>query len=267
MYQALYKELSPQMLQEYLRRVGLDSKDLHQGLDCALLDKVIYAHQCNIPFETLDIYQTGGDISLATDRVFDKLVARRRGGFCFELNGLLDKLLRVIGYQTRSCLARVINRGDCLPPSLHRLSLVEIGNSLYLADVGLGGTAPASALKLKEGTQTDVLGERFSLEQDGKLCWVLYYHASDGLKKLIHFNISPQLEVDFLTANYYCAHAPDSLFVANRIVSLRKPNGRVQIFNNTFKLVENGITVVERTVDSDEDRRIVLGKYFGIEGY
>jgi len=270
MYEELYEELSPQMLQEYLQRIGVDpqeiERELSQGLDKVVLDKLIYAHQCSVPFETLDTCGSGGDISLATADVFDKLVTRRRGGFCFELSGLFDKLLRGVGYKTISCLARAVIRRDYLPPNLHRLSFVEIDGDLYLADVGFGGPVPASALKLEEGDQTDAVGERFSLVLDENGWWMLSRHTADGLQKILCFNTIPQIEVDFVTANYYCANAPDSHFVINRIVSMRRPNGSVQIFNDLFKVIENGELVIEREIESDEDRRALLSEYFGIEG-
>ena len=266
MYEELYEELSPQMVEEYLLRIGLDAQIIAEGPTKEVLDRLIFAHQCSVPFETLDCCGTGGDIPLATSAVFDKIVTRRRGGYCFELSGLFDKLLRALGYQTSSCLARAVIRRDYLPPNLHRFSLVEMEDGTYMADVGFGGPVPSSALKLEPGIQADTTGERFSFELDDQGWWMLYRHLPDGLQKLLYFNTMPQLEVDFLTASYYSAWAPDSHFVVNRIVSLRRPNGSVQIFNDTFKVIENGVTVVEKTVESPEERAVLLREHFGIEG-
>jgi N-hydroxyarylamine O-acetyltransferase len=294
MYEGLYQDLTPQMLRDYLQRIGLDAQEVQvDGPTKKTLDRLVFAHQSSVPFETLDTYGTGSDIPLETERIYDKLVTRRRGGYCFELNGLFDKLLRALGYQARSCLARAVIRRDYLPPSLHRVPLVELDGALYLADVGFGGPVPASALRLETGIQTDAVGESFSLElDDGKrrpnanaesgqidrktACndlagasqgwWMLYRLTPDGPQKLICFNTEPQLEVDFITPNYYCAHAPDSHFVVNRIVNLRLPSGSAQLFNDTFKLIKNGQVIEEKTVASTTERLALLREYFCIEG-
>ncbi|MDR0350132.1 MAG: arylamine N-acetyltransferase [Coriobacteriales bacterium] len=261
MYEELYEGLSPQMLDAYLARVGLTDTRLAPTRES--LDTLIYAHQLAVPFDTLDSSDFGLVVSLATRDIFEKLITRRRGGYCFELNGLFDKLLGALGFTTRSCLARAVINRDYLPPCLHRMPIVELDGVLHLADVGFGGPLPASSLPLEVGIHTDRLGERFRLSRDAPSSWLLERQTGEAWQRLLLFDDLPRLEVDFVTPNYYCCMAPDSHFVLNRIVNLRTPGGATQIFNTTFKQTTKGETT-ERPIAEAADLRDLLAQHFGI---
>jgi N-hydroxyarylamine O-acetyltransferase len=290
MYEGLYEGLTQQMCVAYLKRIGIGTEDdgrvdCSHNADCGdasggtsgsdelpaptlrTLDALIYAHQCAVPFETLDSSDLGLDVSLATRDIFDKIVARRRGGYCFELNGLFDKLLQALGFKVRSCLARAVINRDYLPPQLHRMPVVELDGTLRIADVGFGGPIPASSLPLAQGVQTDSLGEGFRLSRDDKEgdgdWWLLERRAAGGWQRLLLFSTQPQHEVDFVAPHYYCATSPESHFVINRIVNLRTPAGMVQLFNKHFKRTEAG-TVTERAVEDEADLVELLSSSFGI---
>jgi N-hydroxyarylamine O-acetyltransferase len=263
MHEELYEKLSRPMLEAYLKRIGIDIDNGLPEPTVSTLDALIYAHQCSVPFETLDSSDLGLDVSLATAQLFDKIVTRRRGGYCFELNGLFDKLLQALGFATHSFLARAIINRDYLPPQLHRIPLVEYEGKLCIADVGFGGPVPTSSLLLVEGVQPDSIGERFRLTQDAEGWWLLERHLEDGWQKLLLFSAQRQLDVDFVTPNYYCAHAPESFFVINRIVSLRTPSGAIRLFNNSLKHTEGDVTT-ETTIEGHEELRETLSTNFNI---
>jgi N-hydroxyarylamine O-acetyltransferase len=284
MYEGLCEGLDSAMLRSYLERICSRNDSLGGHAACGTggpddgqlpeptietLDALIYAHQCSIPFETLDTSVFGLEISLATRDVFDKIVTRQRGGYCFELNTLFDKLLRALGYHVRSCLARAVINRDYLPPQLHRLPFVKLDGMLHMADVGFGGPTPAGSLALKEGIQSDTIGEVFRLSQEPCDWWLLERRLTnerqkEGWQKLLLFNTQPQPDVDFITPNYYCSKSPDSHFVINRIVNLRTPTGMVQLFNNTFKRIENGVTS-ERIIEDQKQLPELLNSSFGIK--
>ncbi|MFT7700048.1 MAG: N-hydroxyarylamine O-acetyltransferase, partial [Candidatus Krumholzibacteriia bacterium] len=117
----------------YLARVGLEGvpKPDESGL------RALHEAQfLNIPFENFDI-PLGRGVSLDAHHVFDKLVNHRRGGYCFELNGLMLEALLAAGFQARPILARVHLEPE--PSGLtHQMSLVELDGRSWLMDVGFG---------------------------------------------------------------------------------------------------------------------------------
>lgn len=97
------------------------------------------AHNCAIPFENLDVLLPR-EIQLDESALEEKLLHARRGGYCFEQNGLFERALREIGFNVRSLLGRVIlTHPSHLPPRTHRLLLVDVEGERWIADVGLAG--------------------------------------------------------------------------------------------------------------------------------
>ena len=97
--------LGAQETRAYLARLGLERPERPTR---EALDDLVYAHQCSIPFETIDMYRCTEPPDLEPAHVFDKLVTQRRGGYCFELNTLFEALLASLGYQVRPCLCRAV---------------------------------------------------------------------------------------------------------------------------------------------------------------
>src|SRR5690606_36486392 len=121
----------------YLARIGISRPP---AADAAGLDALQQAHRSTIAFENLDI-PLGREISLDPGQVFDKMVTRRRGGYCFEHNQLFLRALRAIGFQARPLLARGwLGAGDDIPPRAHTLNLVQIDGADWIADAGFGGS-------------------------------------------------------------------------------------------------------------------------------
>lgn len=102
-------------------------------------------HNCTIPFENLDVLLPR-EMHLDDRSLEEKLITARRGGYCFEQNGVFERVLRELGFTVRSLLGRVVLANPPnLPPRTHRLLLVELDDELWIADVGFGGqtlTAP-----------------------------------------------------------------------------------------------------------------------------
>ena len=106
MYDIIYEELSSDEIKKYLERIGFTETP---KVSKACLDELIYLHQCHVPFECLDTYHTDVMIPLDKASLYDKIVTRHRGGFCFELNGLFCLLLRGLGFDAYSVMCRVAN--------------------------------------------------------------------------------------------------------------------------------------------------------------
>ncbi len=117
-------------------------------------------HNCTIPFENLDVLLPR-EIQLDDQSLEDKLVIARRGGYCFEQNGVFERVLRELGFNVRSLLGRVVlsnppalpprtqlSNPPALPPRTHRLLLVELEGEKWIADVGFGGQTLTAPIRL-----------------------------------------------------------------------------------------------------------------------
>ena len=146
-----------QAVGRYLKRIGLESG--------GSLADLVRAHLRNVPFENLDIWQKI-PLSLDPDDLFDKIVARRRGGFCYELNGLFAILLERLGYRVARYSAQVIGEGRVGPPFDHlTLGVRKPGGGAVeqLVDVGFG-EGPRRPMPMAAGAELDDIAGRWRLE-------------------------------------------------------------------------------------------------------
>ena len=260
----MYDELCAPIpdLDKYLLRLGLKRPAKY---DLDFLDSMIFAHQCNIPFENLEVHEEGLQIPLSTDRLFDKIVERKRGGYCFELNALFARALEACGYDLFSVLARVIIGEDFSIPSLHRLAIVNIDNDQYVCDVGFGGAQPGFALKIEDGYSKSFCGQTFNIKKNNGKWMISYVPRSGGVEEpTMEFLTVNTEEVDFFAPNFYCCAHEDSVFVQSRFVNLRTLNGSKSIFENQFAINEDGKRT-EMEITDDEQLTELLVSHFGIE--
>ena len=148
-------------LTAYLGRIGVSQP---QTVSAATLRDLHRAHQTAVPFENLSIHLSE-PISLAERDLLDKIVTRRRGGFCYELNGAFALLLEALGAQVTRVAARTTDREGQLGPPFDHLALIvrtADGAGPWLADVGFGGHSTYPLLFDRRDGQDDP-GGRFVL--------------------------------------------------------------------------------------------------------
>ena len=141
MYEDYYSHITD--IEAVFSRIGLSG--LYPGSfkpDLPHLSGLIHAFQTHIPFEDLDSSLLGESIRLDIPGLFDKLILRRRGGFCFELNGFFEQLLRDLGYDGFSVFCRIVRGRDYIPPCTHRGIIVKLDQTRSYCDVGFGGPSP-----------------------------------------------------------------------------------------------------------------------------
>ena len=108
------------MVNEYLRALDLHDCELDYGFLCELVGR----HVATFPFSSVGC-RLGEDLPLDFDSLFNRIVVRRRGGYCFEQNGFLYEVLEELGFSPKLYLARVIYDQDIHPGLSHRISIVE----------------------------------------------------------------------------------------------------------------------------------------------
>jgi N-hydroxyarylamine O-acetyltransferase len=218
-------------------------------------------HIETIPFENLDIHSRR-PIVLDEAAFFEKLIRRRRGGVCYELNGLFAALLRALGFQVRYLSGRVSSDGiRDTGPEFDHLLLEVTWNGSWLVDVGFGD-AFAEPLPMAPGLWASQ-GKMFRLEPRGG-DWALWQELPDGRRRLLYvFSRVPRRLEEFSEMCHYHQNSPDSVFRKNLLCTRKTVTGRVTLSGNNLIITSQGQRRV-RTLEKADDVERALFDYFGI---
>ena len=244
----------------YLDRIGIAKA---KPPTVEFLDELIYAHQCTVPFDNLDVCEKALIPSLGIADLFDKIVIRRRGGYCFELNALFGALLKTLGYTVRPYMARVLLRSIPYPLISHRANFVTIDGRDYIADVGFGGPQPTFAVPLEDGLTTTKNGQAFTTHKLDEGWWELGYTGSTGEEQMVQRMCMARVgEEDFVPLSFFQAANPESVFRTTRMVNVKTADGALNLRNSTLTSFSGGERS-EREVSEDE-LDILLEEKYGI---
>jgi N-hydroxyarylamine O-acetyltransferase len=242
---------------QYFRPVKPDAQTL-QGLHLA--------HMQNVPFENLDI-GLKRPIFLTEEALWNKIVAQKRGGFCYELNGLFAWLLKEIGFDVTYLNARVYNREGELGIDFDHLALlVNIPNESipWLADVGFGDSFNLPLNFEERGEQKQGL-RSYRLEQigDGYITWQKNY--DDSWERQYFFDLQPRkFPIDYEPACSYHQTSAASSFTRGSIISRATSDGRVSLEAGRLILTKTGQRS-EHLLANEEEYQARLKEYFGLE--
>ena len=199
-------------VEDYLERIGYRGGREPGAENLAALVK---AHRLAVPYETLDLWR-GRHVTLATETLFDKIVTHRRGGYCYELNGLFAALLRELGYNVREYFGRWLfgDRDPAVPRRNHRVVVVALaGHPNLIVEVGIAYPFLMAPLGFVFDVSQPVGRQVYRVVRDPTLSAVVEIRTRDGAwERLLSFDTSPQLPIDFAYANHWCRTHPESVF-------------------------------------------------------
>ncbi|THB80211.1 MAG: arylamine N-acetyltransferase [Desulfobacteraceae bacterium] len=246
-------------LETYFNRI-----DYSGGTDISLntLTDLHHAHFHAIPFENFDIL-LGRGIDLDPRAVFNKLVLMKRGGYCFELNGLFLHALLSLGFEARALLARVHLTGT---PSGrgHQLELVSIDGKDWVVDVGFGLNSPRRPLSIEMDKPLSEDGRTIRLT-DGGHFGIMFQALENGeWKDLYSFDLGYVFAPDIAYGNHYTSTHPDTFFTNSRVAGIPFTGGGITLMDRTLKITQNGRQDVQILPDSPAYLDAVT-KHFGIE--
>ena len=248
----------------YLERLGF-----HDALEpsARTLAALHYAHLLSVPFENLDIH-LGIPIVLELDRLFRKIVLNRRGGFCYELNGLFAALLADLGFEVTLLSARVVGEAVPLGPEFDHMALrvtcpADGDDVRWLCDVGFGDSF-LTPLRLDDrGDQAD---ERraYRLEDEADHLW-LWARGDDGRwNRQYRFTLIPRRLADFAPMCDFQQSSPSSPFTHKRVATRATPDGRVTVRDNRLIVTTRGVKR-EEPIEHDAHFRALLLERLGLD--
>ena len=242
-------------LDAYFERIGYDGP---REATMATLRAITLKHPDRIPFENLDVL-LGRGISIVPADVDAKLIAGGRGGYCYEQNGLLKRVLEALGFQVEGLMARVkwMLPDDAPPrPRSHQVLGVQLDGETWLVDAGFGGCVLTAPLRLFSDAEQDSPHGKFRIvdtETDGVAERQVQADLSGRWAPLYQVSQGGWAEIDYEQANYFTYTHPSSHFTWSMTVGRTTPNARYALKNNRFTHRDlTGAVVEQRDLSSDE---------------
>ena len=244
----------------YLRRIGFNSTP---EINFETLHALQRLHLQTVPYENLDIIRNI-PLSLDVNDVYDKIVTRKRGGYCFELNGLFAWLLRSLGFKTTEYLSRFLANDPVVPIRCHRVISVSLDGRDYLCDVGVGRVVPRMPIPIIVGTLNEQNGETYKLVEDDFLGYVLCDWKHDTWRRIYAFTKEQQIDADFEMASYYCEKHPDSIFRIADKVHIFTENGRKSVAGREVRIfTPEGVQEINPSTEAEYEELLQI--HFGIK--
>ncbi|MCW8345256.1 arylamine N-acetyltransferase [Vibrio sp. ZSDZ65] len=246
-------------LNQYLSKLGVAC---HITVD---LDGLRKLHKCQhrrIPFENFDV-AAGRAIRLGLDNLFEKLVLSERGGYCFEVNGLLLHVLQAVGFDGRALLARVHLSGE---PSgrTHQVSLITLNDQRWIVDAGFGSQTPRQPLLLEVGQEQHIDYQTFRFIAEERYGFMLQVKRDNEWFDLYSLDLSFVCQGDIECGNHYTSTSQHSVFTSATIAALPIENGMITLLDNTLKITQ-GDSVVSIEAPFDDRYAEQVKKHFNID--
>jgi N-hydroxyarylamine O-acetyltransferase len=244
--------------QAYLERIHY-----HDSLTptAETLRKLQLAHLHTVPFENLSIH-IGEPIVLDDEALFAKIVRRRRGGFCYELNGLFAALLSALGFHVIKLSAAVARDETSYGPAFDHMTLLVALEERWLVDVGFGDSF-LEPLRL-DSREIQVQADRaYRIEKDDTYLR-MSQRDSDGVwSNQYRFTPTPHQYADYAAMCHYHQTSPESHFTQRRVCSRATPEGRITLSGMRLITTQNGERQEQELADEMAYTQALL-THFGI---
>jgi N-hydroxyarylamine O-acetyltransferase len=250
-------------IRTYLERIGYDKP---VRLEAESLFGLHRAHLLTVPFENLDIH-LGTPVQLTEQALWEKIILHKRGGFCYELNGMFAWLLREIGFEVTYLNGRVYNsEGERGQEFDHLTLLVRLPTSeqYWLADVGFGDSF-FEPLRFEHNSEQAQGLRTYRLDPATNGYDLLRGDFEGKWDRQYFFDLQPRnFPADYETACSYHQTSPKSSFTQARVISLATPDGRITLDSKFLTITTNGKRI-RRKLKGEREFQEYLKEYFGIE--
>ncbi len=248
-------------LDAYFKRIGYEGS---RAPTLETLKALHFAHALAIPFENLNVL-AGRPILLDLSSLQEKLIAEERGGYCFEVNALFVAALRALGFDVTTLIGRVRWKA---PEELetnrsHMLSVVDLPEGRFLADVGFGGLTMTGPIPFMTNSELETPHEPRRLIAQGT-GFELQARLGEDWAPIYRFTMEPNGPVDYEQASWFTSTHPSSIFVQFLIAARPEADCRKILFNTEFTIRDMAGKADTRQLESVDEMAEVLASHFGI---
>jgi N-hydroxyarylamine O-acetyltransferase len=226
------------------------------------IKKLQNSHLNTFPFSNLGVL-LHENLSLESQVLFDRVVTKKRGGYCFEQNKILFDVLKYLGFQCDIVLGRVLHNRNIDVPRTHRITRVALAGSNYIVDVGFGPLCPREPLLLDSESPQNQGDAIYRIIQPDPKCYLLQKKEIDGWFTLYSFDNGIYTEADCLCGHHYSSTHPDAVFVNNLVVSLKSYDDIRFLRNGEFHRAGGGKNTITK-ISSKENLSEILIEEFGL---
>jgi N-hydroxyarylamine O-acetyltransferase len=220
------------------------------------------AHLLAVPFENLSIH-AGEPIVLEDEALFTKIVERRRGGFCYEDNGLFAALLRALGFDVVMLSAGVAKAEGGFSPDFSHMALMISLERRWLVDVGFGDSFYEPLLLDEKEEQQQ--GERaYRIQPDGERLILMRRDRGEEWKAQYRFTLQPHSFSDYEEMCRFHQTSPESHFTRGRICTRATEGGRITLSEMRLINTSESGERHERVLTNQEEYEDTLRQQFGI---
>ncbi len=248
-------------LAAYFDRIGLSGC----STDLLAVKSLQRAQIAAIPFENVQPFL--GEVPvLDLDSIWQKLVVRKCGGYCFELNALLGAALEEIGFSSRKVLARVRMGAKQGGARTHLAFVVTLDGVEWLVDAGFGGQTPREPVCISTGDAQQIGDHVFRIRfEDASTEHVLERRSKEGWFPLFGFDRVEVRPADVYAANHLCATSPHESFAANMKFFRQMDGLSISYLNGRARFTDkNGMQ--ERQILTEDDLKAFMREDLGL-GY
>lgn len=238
----------------------LTDLELTPSVDIEFLNELQSKHIARYSFNSLAVV-LGQDISLDINVIFNKIVERQRGGYCFEHNKLVLNVLSELGFEVRLLMAKVIYNRDVDVARTHRITLLNFEGDDYIVDAGFGHFGARLPVKLELGLEQNQGDEVYRIVQNSKKDYCYQVFKDDDFFTLYTFNLHHYSEAECLPAHFYSHKSPDAAFVNNMVVCRKFYDDILSLRNGELFRISDGATVTTAIASAQHLHTILVDDF------
>ncbi len=242
--------------QAYLADLNITNK----VRDIRFLNELQSKHIAQYSFNSLGVV-LGQELPLDVESLFDKIVQRRRGGYCFEHNKLVLSVLAELKFDVRLLLAKVVYNQDVEVARTHRVTLLSFGGAEYIVDAGFGHLGARFPVKIELGLIQEQGDAQYRIIKNKREEYCFQVVKEGDFFTLYTFDLQRYTESDCLLAHFYSHKHPNAAFVNNLVVSRKFSDEIKSLRNGEFHYISGGITKTTKIINVKQLHQLLTQVY------
>lgn len=247
-----------EMVENYLQILNLHGRELNYDFLC----DVVTGHVATFAFSSVGC-QLGDNLPLDFESLYQRIVIERRGGYCFEQNGLLFGILEELGFSPKLFLGRVIHNKDIHPGLTHRISIIEYEGEQYVLDVGFGFLGPSFPIPMS-GIESHDGRRTFRITEPCPGEFHMQVLKGGDFFSLYRFELARYGQADCELGHFFSHRHPEANFVNHLVVSLIGDNETRSLVDLKYWVIGKSSTQ-NQDINSPEELEHILVAKLGIQ--